>query len=231
MSEDAMITDHTAQIPSESQNLQTLAAGPLSSSLSGLSGSARTIPSNKDFHFYNNFDEFKLPIQQISAKSQSLLDSIGSSHRILEERLEFPADFDIDDSYDWLVNMNDEIFERFDSSIDEFQSIRNKEEETGSLAGMDGEGFQLVYGKKKKVSSNSGGSTSDTLAQSTVKVADKKAKKSKAKVPFHIPTLKKPQEEYSILVNNSNRPFEHVWLQRNEDGSQFVHPLVSFNGC
>lgn len=66
------------------------------------------------------------------------------------------------------------------------------------------------------------------MCDSGVKVADMKAKAVKAKVPFHIPTIKKPQDEYNILVNNSNQPFEHVWLQRREDGLGFVHPLVSY---
>ncbi|KAF2288160.1 hypothetical protein GH714_004735 [Hevea brasiliensis] len=183
-----MNIDQTSKSPSKSQTLQTLNTGPLSSSLSSLSGSCRTIPSNKDFHFYYNFDEFKLPVQQISAKSQSLLESISSSNRVFKDKLQFPGDVDIDDAYDWLVNVNDEILERFDASVDEFRSIRKKEEETG-------------------------------------RVADIKAKAVKAKVPFHIPTIKKPQDEYNILVNNSNQRFEHVWLQRSEDGSGFVHPL------
>ncbi|WCJ43580.1 Polynucleotidyl transferase ribonuclease H fold protein with HRDC domain [Euphorbia peplus] len=221
MSEDAMSIDH--QTPSKSENLQTLTLGPLSSSLSSLSASAHSIPSNKDFHFYYNFDDFKLPIQQIAHKSQSLLDSIGSSNPIFDDTLLFPGDVDADESYDWLVNMNDEILERLQVSLDEFQSVRKMEEETG----MGSEnGFQLVYGKKKKglVNSGNGCSSGDTILDSRVKV-DMKAKRVKAKVSFHIPTIKKPQEEYSILVNNSNRPFEHVWLQRNEDGSQFIHPL------
>ncbi|XP_021667853.2 protein RRP6-like 2 isoform X3 [Hevea brasiliensis] len=227
MSEDAMNIDQTSKSPSKSQTLQTLNTGPLSSSLSSLSGSCRTIPSNKDFHFYYNFDEFKLPVQQISAKSQSLLESIGSSNRVFKDKLQFPGDVDIDDAYDWLVNVNDEILERFDASVDEFRSIRKKEEETGRVSGMDTEsGFQLVYGKKKKgLVNSSSGSASDSVCDSGVKVADIKAKAVKAKVPFHIPTIKKPQDEYNILVNNSNQRFEHVWLQRSEDGSGFVHPL------
>ncbi|KDP39663.1 hypothetical protein JCGZ_02683 [Jatropha curcas] len=231
MSEDAMDIDQTKQSPTKSQTLQTLTTGPLSSSLSSLSGSSRTIPSSKDFHFYYNFDEFKLPIKQIAAKSQSLLESIGSSNRLFKERLNFPGDLDIDDAYDWLVNVNDEILERFDVSVDEFQSIRKKEEETGRASGMEIEsGFQLVYGKKKKGSVKSGsgsasGSVGDSALDSGVKVADMKAKGVKAKVPFHISTIKKPQEDYNILVNNSNQPFEHVWLQRSEDGLQFIHPL------
>lgn len=52
-------------------------------------------------------------------------------------------------------------------------------------------------------------------------------KHGKAKVPFHIATIKKPQEEYKILVNNANAPFEHVWLEKKENNLGFVHPLVS----
>lgn len=52
-------------------------------------------------------------------------------------------------------------------------------------------------------------------------------KHGKAKVSFHIPTIKKPQEEYNILVNNANIPFEHVLLERSEDSLYFIHPLVS----
>ncbi|CAF2152211.1 unnamed protein product [Brassica rapa] len=47
----------------------------------------------------------------------------------------------------------------------------------------------------------------------------------KAKVSFHIATIKKPQEEYKILVNNANVPFEHVWLEKKENNLGFIHPL------
>ncbi|XP_048235901.1 protein RRP6-like 2 isoform X2 [Ricinus communis] len=231
MSQDAMNIDQTA-IQTQSKSQTT--TGSLSSSLSNLSGSSRTIPSNKDFHFYYNFDEFKLPIQQIARRSQSLLESIGSSNNGLfkDKNLPYPNDPDNDDdTYDWLVNVNDEILERFDASIDEFKSIQKKQEEKGGVLGTENEnsesGFQLVYGKKKKglVSSVSGSPSGGSVSESGVKVADLKAKGVKAKVPFHIPTIKKPQEEYNILVNNSNQPFEHVWLQRSEDGLRFIHPL------
>ncbi|AEE33102.1 Protein RRP6-like 1 [Arabidopsis thaliana] len=61
-----------------------------------------------------------------------------------------------------------------------------------------------------------------------VKVAESDkgfAKFGKAEVPFHIPTLTKPQEEYKILVDNANNPFEHVLLEKSEDGLRFIHPL------
>ncbi|KAL2320498.1 hypothetical protein Fmac_029467 [Flemingia macrophylla] len=47
----------------------------------------------------------------------------------------------------------------------------------------------------------------------------------KTKVSFHIPTIKKPQYAYNIVVNNANQPFEHVLLEKSEDGQRFIHPL------
>ncbi|XP_022718840.1 protein RRP6-like 2 isoform X2 [Durio zibethinus] len=232
--------------PSEnSQSLQNLASGPLCSSISSLSSSSRALPSNHDFHFFNNFNVFKHPIDQIAKTSDSLLESIGLSAKTwgANKAINFPNNIESiadDEAYDWLVNINDEILERFDVSMDEFQRIRKKEEETGRFIGSDPDnnGFQLVYGKKKKktdsglmsdlvgesVSGKEGGSSSS----SGVKVKNGAlavVTTGKAKVPFHIPTIRKPQEEYNILVNNTNQPFEHVWLQNSEDGQRFVHPL------
>nr|GMC92161.1 protein RRP6-like 2 [Ipomoea batatas]GMC93851.1 protein RRP6-like 2 [Ipomoea batatas] len=48
-------------------------------------------------------------------------------------------------------------------------------------------------------------------------------------VPFHISSIPKPQDEYRILVNNLNEPFEHVWLETSEDESRFIHPLEKFS--
>ncbi|XP_010515278.1 PREDICTED: protein RRP6-like 1 isoform X2 [Camelina sativa] len=47
----------------------------------------------------------------------------------------------------------------------------------------------------------------------------------KAKVSFHVATINKPQEEFKILVDNANKPFDHVFLERSEDGLRFIHPL------
>ncbi|QCD97383.1 protein RRP6-like 2 [Vigna unguiculata] len=51
----------------------------------------------------------------------------------------------------------------------------------------------------------------------------------KTKVPFHIPTIKKPQYAYNIVVDNANQPFEHVLLEKSEDGQRFIHPLEKFS--
>ncbi|XP_004489673.1 protein RRP6-like 2 [Cicer arietinum] len=206
------------------QALQTLTAGPLSSSVAKLAASSRCIPSERDFFFYRNFEEFNVPINEIARESQTMLEAIGAAANAA-----FPAD--LDDSYDWLVNVNDEVLERFDLSVDEFRRVREEEEKSGRVINDDmmvEDGFELVCGKKKK------GGRGKVVAEDLeipvvggVKVAmkDKKTVGPKAKVPFHIPTIRRPQDEYSILVNNSNVPFEHVWLQRSDDGERFIHPL------
>lgn len=212
----------------KAQALQSLTSGSLGSSLSKLATSSRGIPSEKDFHFYYNFDEFKIPIRSIERQSHSMLETIGSSAEVWGNEMAFPED--TDDAYDWLVNVNDEIFERFDVSLDEFQRTRKKEEEESgravALTADPDDGFQLVCGKKKKTPSHED-EMHDSSFESNVKVAtkDRKTLGVKPKVPFHIPTIRRPQDEFNILVNNSNQPFEHVWLQRSEDGSRFVHPL------
>ncbi|KAM7278354.1 hypothetical protein ACFE04_005488 [Oxalis oulophora] len=220
---------------------------PLSSSLSNLSSSSRALPYNKDFHFFANFKEFKAPIEQITSSSQFLLEIVGSSssrlfgannNNIRKRTSEFPAqdqDFD-SEAYDWLVDFNDELFERFDSSIDEFKRMRQIEEEEGRLPidnnnNTSGGGFQLVTSKKNKKKMTQkeeaegaavGGIIDDNeAANSGVKVAERQ----KAKVPFHVPSITRPQDEYNILVNNSNQPFDHVWLERSADGTRPVHPL------
>ncbi|KAA3467577.1 Exosome component 10 [Gossypium australe] len=183
-----------------------------------------------------NFDGFNLPNDQIAKISDSLLESIGSSAKIwcVNKAIKFPdriGSIADDEAYDWLVDVNDKILERFDVSVDEFQNIRKKEEETGRFIGSD----PKINGQKKK---GDGGLMSDSVADSVsgkeggspsysgVKKWELATGTSgKAKVPFHIPTIQKPQEEYNILVNNLNKPFEHVWLQRSEDGQHFVHPL------
>jgi len=226
---DAMDVDHDqpSAAAAKAQALQTLAAGPLSSSVAKLAASSRCLPSDKDFHFYRNFEEFKVPVEEIARESRSMLEAIGAAAHAA-----FPAD--VDDAYDWLVNVNDDVLERFDASMDEFRRHR-EEEKTGHPAKhpMEEDGFQLVSGRKKKgargnVIPGTGPEVSPATPGVTVATKDKKTMGPKPKVPFHIPTIRRPQDEYSIVVNNANMPFEHVWLQSSEDGSRFIHPLVRY---
>lgn len=216
----------------KSETLISLSNGSISSSISKLSESSRVLPSEKDFHFYYNFVEFKAPIDEIGAKSQSMLQQINSAKQFWGgKEMEFPQDVD-DEAYDWLVNVNDEVMEKFDVSLDEFSRSRKAEAEKAKKGPVvDENGFQLVCGKKKKKGSGIGGmreKEENVGSSPAVRVVerDKKTEGPKPKVPFHISTIRRPQEEYNILVNNSNQPFQHVWLERSEDNLRFIHPLV-----
>ncbi|ESQ29814.1 hypothetical protein EUTSA_v100233391mg, partial [Eutrema salsugineum] len=147
----------------ELKSLEALIASSFPETLSTLSSISLAIPANSDFHFFCNFDEFKVPINEISQMSQCVLETVGGSGHFCGKSKSF-----LGVAHDWLVNVNHEILQRMDVALDE-----NKE----------------------------------------------------AKVSFHIATIKKPQHEYNILVNNANLPFEHVWLERSEDNLHFIHPV------
>ena len=82
-------------------------AQTLASSLSKLSTSSRGVPSGKDFHFFNNFDDFKNPICEIFNKSMSMLHTINDNAQVWRQQegppkadAAFP-EADMDDAYDW----------------------------------------------------------------------------------------------------------------------------------
>ncbi|KAL2503188.1 Polynucleotidyl transferase [Forsythia ovata] len=190
--------DADSKKPQALRNFATKGLLPIS--IAKLSGSSRGIPSERDFHFYNNFQEFKNPVKETDQKSKNLLKEIGASENLFNKPIEFPddKDVDLDDdvAYDWLTNVNDEIFERFDVSVDEFKRLRKKEEESGvRMMKVDDDddmenGFQMVYGKKNKKL-----------------------------------LVKRNVEEGGLEGFQEVKQHEHVWLQRSEDGSRFIHPL------
>ncbi|CAA6658493.1 unnamed protein product [Spirodela intermedia] len=226
----------SASPPQESKAdaLLALVKGPLAASAARLSAQSRAVPDGRDFHFYRNFEQFRSPAREVAARSESLLSSIGTSElvgsggkrREGSELVGLPED--LDDAHDWVVNLNDEILERFSASMDEFKSLREEEEQERGTAGdwaaaMETGGFQIVYGKKGKKKKMDGGGDDavgydgavDVGGAFGVKVA---SRDKKTRAP-------RSQDAFKILVNNSNQPFEHVWLERSNDGSHFVHPL------
>ncbi|WOK91587.1 protein RRP6-like 2 isoform X1 [Canna indica] len=214
--------------------LHSLVSGPLAADAAKASRCSRGIPAGEDFHFFFNFDEFKNPVKVIKEKAESSLRSLAVSDSLWGSKKPAQWPEDLDDAYEWLVNINDELLDRLAISMDEFKSLREKEEESGRKAEtMDLEGgFQLVYGKKKKKKGDVCDAGRDEgftgmISSTAVNVAvkDKRTTAARSKVPFHIPTIPRPQHEYNILVNNNNQPFQHVWLETSADGSRFIHPL------
>ncbi|KAJ1687376.1 hypothetical protein LUZ63_018766 [Rhynchospora breviuscula] len=207
------------------------ALSALASAATKLSARSRGIPSGEDFHFYHNFPEFKTPSRGIASVTGSSLSSISDSRLVCRDqrsRAAFPAN-DQDDALDWVVNVNDELLERFGASMDEFKAGRKKEEEIAKKGSIENDGFQLVCGKNKKKSAKEELVSGSNFSATGVSVATKDKRMNgggaKPKVPFHIPTIRRPQDEFRIIVNNANQPFQHVWLEQSEDGTRLIHPL------
>lgn len=212
-------------------------SGPLASDSARLSSRSRAIPPARDFHFYNNFPSFKSPVAAAAARAESSLGILGASALALKQQQPpFPRE-DLDEAYDWLVARNDDLLEMFAASADEFKALREKEEAQGRKVApeeMAADGFQVVYGKKKKKMGmgDEGVAKGDSFgASGSVRMAtiDKAAAASgsKAKVPFHIPTIPRPQDVHRIVVDNTSKPFGHAFLERSDDGARAIHPLVS----
>ena len=76
-------------------------------SLSKIFTSSRDVPFGKDFHFFNNFDNFKNPIREISNKSTSMLHTINDDAQVWRQQEGPPKaaaaflEVDMDDDYDW----------------------------------------------------------------------------------------------------------------------------------
>eukprot|EP01018_Ginkgo_biloba_P024118 Gb_34925 [translate_table: standard] len=228
-----MASESKENVRKRAQDLQTLVRGPLASSLQNLNNSARTIPMDKDFHFYSNFLQFREPIINLKNHSESLLRDVGASEMLWKRPLPWPED--PDDAYDLLVNMQDDIFERVDISMDEFKRATKEQEngKPGSMIDIES-GFQLVYGNRKKGNNKMihkaeapGSKMVSKVEAPDVKMAsrDKKTTGGRSRVPFHIPSIPRPQDRFSIFVDNSNVPFKHLGLRKTEDGSKFIHPL------
>jgi exosome complex exonuclease RRP6 len=103
----------------------------------------------------------------------------------------------------------------------------------GDAAEEAGDGFQPARGKKNKWPTGQHGGAangSDPISgagPARMAGAYDKSLGAKARVVYHDPSIPRPQDVYLIRVNNCNSPFDHVWLERSEDGTRPIHPLVS----
>ncbi|XP_027350954.1 protein RRP6-like 2 isoform X2 [Abrus precatorius] len=173
--------------------------------LSELSASSPCIPSGEDFHFYYKFGEFRRPIEEIARRTHSMLDTIGAAEHIWGRGTTFPSD--IDDAYEWLVNANEDVLELVEELVDELRKVAKVEEEDCE----NGFGSGCVKRRKEFID--------------PVNRVDSEMLGAKPKVPFHIPTITKPQYAHNIVVNNASQPFQHVGLEKSDDGQRFIHPL------
>ncbi|GMH30003.1 hypothetical protein Nepgr_031846 [Nepenthes gracilis] len=153
-----------------------------------------------------------------------MIQNEGPTKHLWGREIVFPED----SGYYGVFSVDDELFERFDRLADTFSGIRKSEEDGAKGMISDENVFRFVSSKNEKT----GGVDEmkvkeETMVSSAVRSAerDNSGAWPKSKVTFHIPTIRRPQEEFNILVNNSNQPFEHVWLEWSEDDLMFIHPL------
>eukprot|EP00252_Welwitschia_mirabilis_P022092 TRINITY_DN5868_c0_g1_i2.p1 TRINITY_DN5868_c0_g1~~TRINITY_DN5868_c0_g1_i2.p1 ORF type:complete len:406 (+),score=81.47 TRINITY_DN5868_c0_g1_i2:103-1320(+) len=222
-------------IKERAEYLQKLVTERLAPSVQSLIDSARGIPSDRDFFFFNNFEVFRRPVNEIRNRSQGILTEIAESKKLWLRPSPLPAD--PEDAYNWFVDLEDDIVERIDASMDEFRKTKKeKDGDSKSLENLDSD-FQMVYGKKARRQMKKSavearqverGIISSGGGAGSVKVAkrDKKTTGGLNYVPFHVPTISKPQNKYNIIVDNSNSPFRHKGLKKTEDGSGYIHPLL-----
>ncbi|EFJ27175.1 hypothetical protein SELMODRAFT_95804, partial [Selaginella moellendorffii] len=165
---------------------------------------SRRIPAAEDFHYYSNFSNFRGPVASMNARAQALLSEVGTCKQLRSEASAWPAD--VEESYDWLVGVQDDVLEGVGSALDEL----------GLGAGKRPPDFLLRKGKKKNApfaSGNASESKSPTTSQRAVKVASQK--KERLPVPFHVRSLPRPQDKFDYPADNSNSPFKH--LSREEE--------------
>ncbi|XP_074566387.1 protein RRP6-like 2 [Curcuma longa] len=221
----------TSPLKDEADSLRVVVSEPLAYSESKASARSRIIPSGEDLRFFNNTGGFKFPLKEIGeAESSSRgMDNIFG----IKKPPRFPED--LDDASDSPVVLNVEFRGRLVISMDEFKKSREEKEAEGAkdaAMGLKLEGeFKSVDRMKMVNNSERNAEKHETVSASgssvNVAMLDKRTKAVPPKVPFHIPTIRRPQDEYNIRVNNKNEPFRHVCLDTG-DGN-LIHPLVKLS--
>lgn len=168
--------------------------GPLHDAIRRVERFSEDFPAEKDFHFYNNFPQFKTPVRGIQSQAEAVLSEIGLTGRLRTERSRFPSD--PDEGYDWLVALQDDLVEGIDAAVDQL----NKETAAGKR-GSSHEGFQTP----RKL--QAGGSPGEAA-----QVA--KGSSERRPVPFHVRSIPRPQNKFAVAVDNSNTPFKHPQASR-----------------
>lgn len=193
----------------QSENAAQLQANEISKSLKGplqevirrVERLSEDFPADKDFHFYNNFPLFKAPVRGIQSQAEALLSEIGRTKTVGAFRS------DPDESYDWLVALQDDIVEGIDAAVDQL----NKE----TAAGKRGISYETPPKKFERSPSE------------TAKVAGKGSSERRP-VPFHVKSIPRPQNKFEIAVDNSNTPFKHPQAPKADAQTEGTR-LITFN--
>jgi hypothetical protein len=208
-------TSKMASDPVDESALLELARGPLTDSVKVLERESLQMSTGQDFHFYGNFQDFKRPVANIQNRVVNLLSQIGSLKEIISHPSPFPPD--VDESYDWLVGMQDAFLERVDASLDKSYQERKDQRLKGPEWNVYENISKQKFSKKSaRVSEASEGSSK----AGDVRVAKSKDKSTmRSPIPFHIPSIPRPQDKFDDAVDNSDKPFRHRARILNDSGA------------
>ena len=168
--------------------------GPLSAAAVELSRAAENLPTGADFHFYSNFADFKTRVENIQTRALDLLGQLAP--RVGSNSGSRPSDgppADSEDLGEWLINAQDDRLEAVDSALDEARRRMQRDRKRGGDR-------ELTRGREW---------IEDVPPPSSTTSSRKLASNKKAGVPFHVPSIPKPQLEFVVPVDNSRTPFQH----------------------
>ncbi|CAI5466669.1 unnamed protein product [Closterium sp. Yama58-4] len=102
----------------------------VTAAIAALAGAVRALPEEDDFHFYCNFAAFRARVSALRHRVRALLSRLGppAPPAALTSAAgdQDDDDADVDDVYDWLVEVLDNRLEKVDVALDEMRKKRKK---------------------------------------------------------------------------------------------------------
>ncbi|CAI5516674.1 unnamed protein product [Closterium sp. Naga37s-1] len=102
----------------------------VTAAIAALAGAVHALPAEDDFHFYCNFAAFRARVSALRQRVRALLSRLGppAPPAALASAAgdQDDDDADVDDAYDWLVDVLDNRLEKVDVALDEMRKKRKK---------------------------------------------------------------------------------------------------------
>ncbi|KAH9532879.1 hypothetical protein CY35_18G022400 [Sphagnum magellanicum] len=167
---------------------------------------AQRVPSDVDFHFFSNFQEFKAPIRGMQAQVESLLNEIGMAKELRPQVAAWPND--PDETYDWLVGVQDDLVEGIDTALDQFE-LEKRAQKKGKSKSEPEKTMQVQTVMQQQ--------SSDGFTEVVKLSKPRKQVNEGRSIPFHIRSIPRPQDKFDIAPDNSNTPFKHPCSLNNSE--------------
>jgi exosome complex exonuclease RRP6 len=167
---------------------------------------AQRVPSDVDFHFFSNFQEFKAPIRGMQAQVESLLNEIGMAKELRPQVAAWPND--PDETYDWLVGVQDDLVEGIDTALDQFE-LEKRAQKKGKSKSEPEKTMQVQTVMQQQ--------SSDGFTEVVKLSKPRKQVHEGRSIPFHIRSIPRPQDKFDIAPDNSNTPFKHPCSLNNSE--------------